>query len=516
MSEQKQVISNSRIMMLVTLISRLFGLARDQLVAWLFGTTRSGDVWVVAFMIPNLFRRLIAEGAMATAFIPILSELTEKEKEQAARDFMKTVFTLILMCSVLIVTIMVLVLPVVLPVLVRIMNPLSVVRAEGLDGMVLPTQLMFPYLIFISLAAICQGVLNVNNRFALSAATPIVLNCCIIAFGLALKDWHGDPIWGLCAGVLVGGSLQFLVQWWWLFHLGFRLTPVMRFWGGRTREAVRLWLPTVFSGGVIQINILVGTLVAANISAGAATAIQYANRVMELILGVFTAAISTSILPVLARQFARNDKAAMNESLWSGLALMTLVALPASAGLLTAGPSVIHYLFRRGAFDDRSVILTFASLIFYALALLPISWYRILVQTFYAAKRIKLVVVIATMAAAVNMAGCFLLPALFDPAMRLCGVPLATLISSWVLAIVALSQLRRKFALVWPAWFRLELVKIALATIAFIPLWLPFDGRILSFPFLLLKVSLSVLIFLLLVGFMKVESFMRLVRKKSS
>ena len=516
MSEQKQIIANSRIMMAVTFISRLFGLARDQLIAWLFGTSRRSDIWVVAFMIPNLFRRLIAEGAMASAFIPILSELKEDEREIAARDFMKAVFTMILLCSVLLVTTMILLLPNVLPWLIRLMNPLAVTPVAGFAEMVLPTQLMFPYLVFISLAAICQGVLNVHNRFALSAATPIVLNCCIIAFGLVLKDWHDDPIWGLCAGVLVGGFLQFFLQWWWLYRLGFRLMPVVRFWSKRTAEAVRLWLPTVFSGGVIQINILVGTLVAANISAGAATAIQYANRIMELILGVFTAAISTSILPVLARQFTRDDKEAMNESVWSGLALMSLVALPASAGLLVAGPSVIHYVFRRGAFDDQSVILTYAALIFYALALIPISWYRILVQTFYAAKKIKLVVLVATFSALVNICGCFLLPAYFDPSMRLCGVPMATLISSWVLMIVALVLLRYRFALVWPAWLSGELLKICLATAAFLPLWYPFYGRILSFHFLLFKVSLSVLIFFLLVRIMKVRSFLRLVRKKSA
>ena len=191
MSEQRQILKNSQIMVVMTTCSRVFGLARDQLIAFLLGTTRLGDVWSLSFMIPNLFRRLIAEGAMSSAFVPILSELSEKESEEAAKEFMRSFFSLLLGAATLIVTLMILLLPVVLPALLRLMSPGQAAEPEQIERIVLPTRIMFPYLLFICLAAICQGALNVYNRFALPAATPIVLNISIISCGFLLRDWMG-------------------------------------------------------------------------------------------------------------------------------------------------------------------------------------------------------------------------------------------------------------------------------------------------------------------------------------
>ena len=512
-SEQSQILKNSRIMVVITTISRCFGLLREMLIAFLMGTTRMGDVWSIANMLPNLFRRLIAEGAMSSAVVPILSELGDEER--ASKEFSRAMFSLILLVSTLIVTVMVILVPWVLPFLLSILKPTSVAQSAGtLDATVLPTQIMFPYLIFISLAAICQGVLNVNNRFALPAATPIVLNTCIIGFGYGLRDWGGNPIWGLCCGVLVGGFFQFALQWVRLFRLGVRLWPTGLFWNSRTAEAARLWFPTIFSAGIIQINVLIGTMIAANIFAGAAIAIQTSNRLMELILGVFTAAMSTSMLPVLSRQRARKDLTAMNESLWSSMAVMSMVTIPAALGLILAGPGVIKMLFLRGQFDMRSVELTYTALIFHAMALLPISWYRILGQTFYAFKQVRITVAIAGVGAVVNIAGCFVLPGYFTPEFAHCGVPLATLISTWTLFFISSFLVRRRFQLVWPSWFSWELLKIALAALAFVPVWVPFQSRIPGLAALLTKVLLSIGIYFICLKLFKSSSLSRLMGKK--
>jgi len=514
MSEQRQILKNSQIMVVVTSLSRVFGLVRDQLIAFLLGATRLGDVWAISFMMPNLFRRLIGEGAMSSAFVPILSELTEGGEKEKAREFSRCIFSMILLMACLIVTAVILTAPVILPWILKIMAPgRSMPSPEVHEQIIGPTQLMFPYLIFISLAAICQGVLNVNNRFALPAATPILLNICIISFGFLLKDQWSSPIWGLCIGVLVGGFCQFFLQWIRLYGMGYRLFPVLHFWNKETYEAIRLWLPTTFSAGVVQINALVSSMIAINLVEGGAIALANSNRLMELILGVFTVALSTTLLPAMSRQRSRKDHQGMSDSLFAGLGVMSLITIPAGLGLMLAGPSLIRILFMRGAFDEYGVILTYGALIFHGMALLPISLYRLVVQTFYAHKQVKVVVVIAAMGALVNIVGCFTLPQFFDQNLRHCGVALATLISSWFLFLTTALTAWKRFSLVWPRQLTWDLLKILAASCAFIPLWLGRPEQM-SFLVFVIKVLGSVCIYGILAFVFRVSAFRRIIHRK--
>lgn len=503
---------NSQIMMAVTSVSRVFGLVRDQVIAYLLGTSRWADVWNLAFMLPNMFRRLIAEGAMSSAFIPIFSELSEKEREQEAQQFVRAVFSLILVAVTLLITVVVLLLPVLLPALLRLTRVAAATGEDDITTMaMLPTRLMFPYLLFVSLAAICQGVLNVQNRFALSASTPIVLNLCIIVFALLMKDQLGSPIWGVCVGVLVGGFLQFFMQWLHLSRLGFRISTTRHFWNRRTAEAVRLWVPSVFSAGVAQFNALVSTLIATNLLVGAATAISFSNRLMELILGVFAVAVSTSLLPVLSRQRSRGDLPAMTESLYGALEVMAFISIPASMGLILAGPSVIALLFERGLFDRNSTELTYLALIFHAMAILPICWYRITIQAFYAFKQVKVTVVIAIIGATFNIVCCYVFPNLlyFSHA----GVALATLVSSWLLYGLLRWQVGKRNGLHWPAKCNRELAKVCLATAAFVPVWLPFTPQVLGLSSLLLRIAASIAIYAGLARLLRIQALVRLIHR---
>ena len=520
MSERKQILKNSRAMVMVTTVSRVFGLLRDQLIAFLLGATRLGDIWAVSFMIPNLFRRLIGEGAMSSAFVPILTELNEEnghpgkavDTSPATQEFVRTFFSLILVLSCLIVTVMVLVLPWVLPFLLGLMKPGKFgADPEIYQQMIGPTRLMFPYLIFISLASVCQGVLNVNNRFALPAATPIVLNICVIVFGFGLMDRFDSPIWGLCVGVLVGGFFQLFLQWMKLRQMGFRIAPSPRLRSKRTGEAMRLWLPTTFSAGIAQINALISGMIAVNLIEGGAMALQTSTRLMELILGVFTVALSTTLLPAFSRQRTRRDLAGLNESLWSGLSLMSLITIPAAMGLILAGPSLISILFERGAFDERGVALTFTALIFHGMALVPISWHRILVQIFYAHKQVKAAVWIAVSGAVINIVGCFTFPTFFDAATVHCGVALATLVSSWSIFFVSIFEVKRRFQLIWPRALSKELAKMLLAALAFVPFWYGRPPTPLNPLLFLLLVLVSVLVYAILVWLFRVKEVRRLV-----
>lgn len=499
-------------MAIITMCSRVFGLVRDQIILFLLGATRLGDIWAMAFMIPNLFRRLIAEGAMSSAFVPIFSELSEEGKEEEAKAFMRAIFSLILLVSTAIVTIMVLALPYVLPTLLRFTNPFAnAYSQETFTQLIAPARLMFPYLLFVSLAAICQGILNVNNRFALSSSTPIMLNICIISSGLLLKDWGENPIYGLGVGVLVGGFLQFFMQWLHLYRLGFRVIPTAQFWGKRTLEAVRLWFPSVFSAGVVQINALVSTMIAANLLAGAAITVSTSSRLMELVLGVFGVAVSTSMLPVLTRQRARNDRKGMSESIFGSIELMSFVAIPAAAGLLLAGPSLISILFARGKFDETGVDLTYIALVFHAMAVVPTSWYRIAIQTFYAFKQVKMTVVIASVGAILNILFCFTLPHFFY--FPHAGVAAAMLLSSWVMYLLTRFLISRRYQLEVPEGMNRELLKMGFATAAFVPVWLPFQAQSRSLVEFVGLVFVSILIYAVMCKLLKIRCFNRLIRR---
>ncbi len=228
------MLRNSRVMSIVTAISRVFGLLREGMIAWLLGTTRLADVWNLAFLIPNLFRRFLAEGAMSSAFVPLLSELRAEGDDAKEREFARAFFSLILMVCLVLTSVMILVLPWVLPWIISVFSVGQGARVPH-ACFVFPAQLMFPYLLFISLAAVCQGILNVHNRFALPAATPIFLNVAIIVCGFCLRDSFSNPIWGLCIGVLLGGFFQFFIQWTKLYSMGFHLVPMLRIWHARTR-----------------------------------------------------------------------------------------------------------------------------------------------------------------------------------------------------------------------------------------------------------------------------------------
>jgi len=494
MSEQKQMLRNSRVMAVVTAVSRVFGLLREGLIAWLLGTTRLADVWNLAFLIPNLFRRFLAEGAMSSAFVPLLSELRAENDETREREFARAFFSLILMVCVGLTSLMMLALPWVLPWIISVFSVGQGVLASQSQA-VFPAQLMFPYLIFISLAAVCQGILNVRNRFALPAATPIFLNMAIISCGFLFRDSFSTPIWGLCIGVLLGGFFQFFLQWIKLYRMGFCLVPTVRVWHARTREALRLWLPITLAAGIYQINVLVSQTISFNLFEGAMASLNYSNRIMELVLGIFAAAMSTSLLPTLSKQRAQEDRANMEESLGRSLEFVSFITIPAAIGLLLCSYTLIWLLFGHGKFDQTSLSLTYGVVLFHAMALVPIAWYRVMSQTFFAFKKVAVSVWLTALAMVTNISLCLTLPRFFPEAISHCGIALATLIYGWVLIVACRILIKSLFHLELPRRLFLELAKILAASLIFVPVWWPFQLEVLSVWAFVSRVILSVFLY---------------------
>lgn len=505
MNEQQQMMRNSHVMASVTALSRVFGLLREMFVAAVLGTTRLADVWMIAFMLPNLFRRFLAEGAMSSAFVPLLAELRAAGDVRAEQEFARAFFSLIALVSSLVVTVLILILPWGLPWVLRLFA--ATAENEVQQACVLPTQIMFPYLVFISLAAVCQGMLNVHNRYALPAFTPILLNLSIIGCGLALRHHLSNPVWALATGVLLGGFLQLAVQWYRLFSMGFRLHLTLKCWTPKTREAVALWWPITLGAGVYQVNIIVSQSIAIGLFTGALSALNYSNRIMELVLGVFAASITTSLLPVLSQQRTRQDMTSLNHTFWRAMEGISMITIPASIGMLLAGPTGLSILFQRGEFDQQSLNLTYGVLIFHGMALVPIAWYRVISQVFFAFKRVRIAVRLAVLGMLSNVALCLFLPPWFHPLNAHCGIALATLTSSWIMVLLGLATLRHAFQINAPPSIMTEMFKMILASASFVPLWLPVTTQPLPWLPWLLKVVASCAIYGIMSWVLKIRVF---------
>ncbi|MFQ5896627.1 MAG: murein biosynthesis integral membrane protein MurJ [Candidatus Methylomirabilia bacterium] len=365
---------------LATLVSRLLGFLRDVVVAQAFGASSITDAFFVAFRIPNLFRRLLAEGALSAALIPVFTEfLTVRPREEFNRMFRSVagVF-LAALCAVTVVGVLL------APWLVRLLAPGFTADAEQAGLASSLTRVMFPYLILVGLATLAMGVLNAHRRFFTSALGPAVLNVGMISAVLLLAPRIETPILGLAVGVLAGGLGQFLIQLPELRSVGVPLAPSAEFSHPAVRRVVRLLGPSVLGLAAVQLSVFVNTLLASLLPRGSISYLYYADRVMEFPLGVFGIAVATATLPLMAAQAARRELTGVAQTLNFALRLSCFVAIPASVGLILLRDPIIRVLFQRGEFGAADSEATAWALGFYALGLTAFSGTRIAAQTFYA------------------------------------------------------------------------------------------------------------------------------------
>ncbi len=349
-------------------------------VAFFFGSGVAADAFFVAFRIPNLLRRLFAEGSLSIAFIPVFTEYLQQKTREEAMDMARVVLTLLSAILSLVTLLGVLG----SPWIVRI-------QAFGFGGegytyelTVLLTRITFPYIFFISIVALFMGILNSLRRFAEPAAAPIFLNVGIIGAAYWISPRLSEPVVGLAVGVLIGGVLQVLIQIPSLLRQGFRFWPR---WAPRhpaVRQIGLLMVPAVFGSAVYQINQFVGTLLASFLPQGSVSWLYYADRLVQFPLGVFAIAVSTAALPSLSRQAAGQGLDAFRNTLGYSLRIIFFLSLPSMAGLAVLGHVMVQTLFERGAFEAASTHMTTQALIFYCAGLWAFSGIRVLIAGFYA------------------------------------------------------------------------------------------------------------------------------------
>jgi putative peptidoglycan lipid II flippase len=420
----------------ITMGSRVLGLVREQVRAALLGTSIASDAFGIAFQIPNLLRRLVAEGAMSAGFIPVLSEQRQQGGEDAARDFTVRFLNLSLLALTVISAVGALGAGLVVAAFVFVGG-----REVSVESQVLTTDLtrwMFPYIALVSWAAIAQGVLNTYRVFWVSAMTSVLLNIAIIGCALGFAAHLEQPVYGFAIGVLVGGALQLGFQLPFVYRLGYRWRPKLSP-GPAVRKALWLLVPTLFGAGVYQINVLVSQAIAWSLGGGAVSSLQYSGRLLELTLGVFAVAVSTVVLPSLAADAAAGSLERVRETVLYSVRLCAFVCFPVTIGLFLLRTETASLLFERGAYSAESTQSTAYALGFHIIGLTHIALARVFVPVFYAFKDTKTPVYVAGLSMVVNVALCYALAGPLGHG----GIALANTASAFVQAFALAALLSR-------------------------------------------------------------------------
>lgn len=400
MSEEKSKIARAAgVVGLSTLMSRILGFVRDALVANLFGAGMAADAFFVAFRIPNLFRRLLGEGSLTSSFIPVFTEyLTKRSKEDAAG--LANAFFSIALVVLSLVTVAGIIFT---PAIVTVMAHGFTSTPEKFQLTVTLTRMMFPYLLFVGLVALCMGILNSLRHFAAPALSPVLLNISIIVCTLFLAPYFKEPVMALAIGVVVGGISQLLLQFPFLRRNGI---PLKFHWEPRHPGVVRiggLMAPSVIGLAVTQINVLVDTIVASFLEEGTVSYLYYADRLLEFPMGIFAIAIATAVLPPMSEKAAKSDMDGVKETFSFALRLTLFLTIPAMVGLITLAVPIISILFQRGIFTYQTTIDTSMALYGFALGLPAFAGVRIIVPVFYALQDTRTPVKIAIVAMFTNI-----------------------------------------------------------------------------------------------------------------
>lgn len=432
--EQRGILRSAAVMTLMTVLSRILGLVREQVRAVLIGTGAASDAFGLATTIPNLFRRLFAEGAMTAAFVPVFTEHLHNDPLDDVKRFLSRFTTLLTVAVVAFTVLAILLTP-------WLIDTFFASEFGNVPGKVVLTvaltELMWPYLVLVTLAAVLQGVLNAHKIFGPSAFAPVLMNAAIIVFALLFKDSFTDPSYALVLGFLAGGVLQLVFQIPWLLKkTQVRVRPDFHFRDPAVRRVLRIMVPGIFAAGIYQFNVFAAQVIAASLEEGSVSSLQYSLRLQELVLGVFVVSIAQVILPSMSEHTAKKDDLALADTIDYATRLIAFVTLPATVLLGLLGPLIVEALFQFGAFSQESTDKTAAALTFHAMGLFFIGQARVLSQAFFAQKDLKTPTYIALVDALINIALCLF----FSSFMGHAGIALAS-----TLAAVANSALLHYF-----------------------------------------------------------------------
>ncbi len=454
----------------MTLLSRLFGLFRDLVIGMKFGSSAAADAFFVAFRIPNVQRRILGEGAVSAAFIPVFSDVLNTRGEKAAWEMAANLFNIFLT----VLFILTAAIAFFSPAVIAVFAPGFLDEPDKFDLTVRLTRWMAPYLFFIGLAAFCMGILNSFQKFALPAAAPVLLNVCMILGALVVSPMLEEPVLGLVFGVLAGGVLQFMVQLPETLKRGFRFTATFNRKHPDVVRVGKLLLPVMFGLAVYELNMLVDTLLASLLPGGSISYLYYGNRLVQLPLGVFGVALGVAILPTLSAQAARREFTQLIQTLAFGIRFILFITVPATVGLIVLRFPIVNTLWERGEFSRVTTEGTAIALLYYSIGLCAFAGVKVVAPAFFSLQDTKTPVRVGVWAALLNIA---LNLALMGP-LGHGGLALATSLSAIFNVVLLIHFLRKRVGVMGGRKILASTLKLALSatlmglSVHFASLWL--------------------------------------------
>ncbi len=449
------LLSSASIFSFFTLISRILGYLRDILIAIFLGASLFADAFFVAFRLPNTFRRLFSEGTFNAAFIPSYTS-AKLQSKKTGKIFADDVLSLLFLILVIIVTLA----EIFTPYLVYLIAPGFSVDDIKFTLAVELTRITFPFLLFVSLSSFFSGILNTNNKFAVAAAAPIILNVVLIACILISYLQDLNIAKQLSYGVTIAGIIQLL------FLIYFTLKfyqPKIKFKFKITRKIkffYRKLLPSIFSSGVMQINILVGTIIA-SFQSGAVSYLYYADRVYQINLAIAGIAVGTVSLPVLSKALKSKNLSKVSRIQNKSLELSLLLSIPASLGLIIASEPIINGLFGYGSFTQKDVEITSDALRYFGFGITAFALVKILSNFFFARDNTKIPFYISSFIVSTNV----LISISFFNVMGFLIIPIATSISTWLGVFIFIYFLEKNDFLLLQNKLFFSFVKILISTV---------------------------------------------------
>ena len=437
-----------------TLISRLLGYLRDILIAIFLGTGFLADAFFVAFRIPNTFRRLFSEGTFNAAFVPSYSSVLNNKKK--SQDFASSIFNLLILGLFF----LVLIIEILMPLFVFLIAPGFEGDYQKMELAVTLTRITFPFLMFISLASFFSAILNSHNKFAIASAAPIILNILLIGVLLFGKILNDQLVYYLAYAVTGAGILQLVFLY---FYVKKYFSPNINFSikiDNKVKTFFKKLLPSIFSSGVTQINILIGTIIA-SFQTSAVSYLYYADRVYQINLAIAGIAIGTVILPQLSKYVQKQNKEKINLIQNKALELSLFLSIPAAMALLIASEEIISSLFGYGSFDELSVKNSAKALFYFAIGLPAFSLIKVFSAFFFARHNTKLPFYISLTSILLNI----FISIIFFREIGFIIIPIATTISSWFNAIFLFIFLKKENLFNFNLVFINRFIKILTATI---------------------------------------------------
>lgn len=436
MEEKHHIARAAGLMSIATFISRILGYLKDMIIANFFGATGVADTFFVAFRIPNLLRELFAEGSMSSAFIPVLTEYHTKKGIEEAKRLVRVTFTFILTFLGLVCIAGI----VFAPVIVSLIAPGFLDNLSKFSLTVVLTRIMFPFLLFISFAALIMGSLNTRKVFFIPALAPAMLNITIIISVILLASRMEQPIIAVAIGVVCGGILQFAFQLPSFFKEGYSLKTDFNFRHQGLKKMSMLILPATMGMAVAQINIFISTILGTYLPEGSITYLYYSMRLVQFPIGIFGVAMGMAVLPTLSEHVAKGEFNKLRDDLSFSMRLLFFITIPAMAGLIFLREPIVNILFQRGKFDYLATLGTAQALLFYSIGIWAVVGVRVMTASFYSMQDTKTPVKIAMSALIMNV---ILSITLMNP-LKHSGLALANSLASSLNFALLFLFLRRK------------------------------------------------------------------------